>query len=182
MQALVQYLQANGNTIPGDTRVVVVPNTNPDGIAAGSRNNSRNVNVDRNFPTANWSASIETASGTLPTGGGTSPGSEPEAAALIALVRQLKPRLSVSYHAQGRLVGANKFADSVTIGDVYSSTVGYKTMYYNAEAVMGYPMTGEFEDWMGEEMNIPAILIELPTASGNYLNAQLPAIKKMFTL
>jgi hypothetical protein len=134
------------------------------------------------FPTANWSASIETTSGTLPTGGGTSPGSEPEAAALITLVRQLKPRLSISYHAQGRLVGANKFADSVSIGDIYSSTVGYKTMYYNAEAVMGYAMTGELEDWMGEEMNIPAILIELPAASGNYLNAQLPAIKKMFAI
>ncbi len=182
MQALVQYLQANGDSIPADKRIVIVPNTNPDAVATNSRNNSRNVNVDRNFPTANWSASIETTSGTLPTGGGTSPGSEPEAAALITLVRQLKPRLSISYHAQGRLVGANKFADSVSIGDIYSSTVGYKTMYYNAEAVMGYPMTGELEDWMGEEMNIPAILIELPAASGNYLNAQLPAIKKMFAI
>ena len=182
MQALVQYLQANGDTIPADKRIVIVPNTNPDGIAAGSRNNSRNVNLGRNFPTANWSASIETTSGTLPTGGGTAPGSEPEAAALITLVKQLKPRLAISYHAQGRLVGVNKFADSVAIGDIYSSTVGYKTMYYNAEAVMGYAMTGELEDWMGEEMNIPAILIELPAASGNYFNAQLPAIKKMFAI
>lgn len=182
MQALVQYLQANGDTVPADKRIVIVPNTNPDGIAVGSRNNSRNVNLGRNFPTANWSASIETTSGTLPTGGGTSPGSEPEAAALINLVRQLKPRLSISYHAQGRLVGANKFSDSVAIGDIYASTMGYRTMYYNAEAVMGYAMTGEMEDWMGEEMNIPAILIELPSASGNYLNAQLPALKKMFAI
>jgi len=182
MQALVQYLQANGDTIPADKRIVIAPNTNPDGIAVGSRNNSRNVNLGRNFPTANWSASIETTSGTLPTGGGTSPGSEPEAAALIQLVRQLKPRLSISYHAQGRLVGANKFSDSVAIGDIYATTVGYRTMYYNAEVVMGYAMTGEMEDWMGEEMNIPAILIELPSASGNYLNAQLPALKKMFAI
>ena len=183
MQAWVQYLQANaGDVIPAGKRVVIVPNTNPDAIAKNSRNNSRNVNVDRNFPTANWSASIETTSGTLPTGGGTSPGSEPEAAALISLTRQLRPRLSVSFHAQGRLVGANKFSDSVAIGDIYASTVGYRTMFYNAEAVMGYPMTGELEDWMGEEMNIPAILIELPAASGNYLNAQLPALKKMLAV
>ncbi|MGV9002353.1 MAG: M14 family metallopeptidase [Candidatus Saccharimonadaceae bacterium] len=182
MQAWVKYLQSYGDSIPADKRVVIVPNTNPDGIAAGSRNNSRNVNIDRNFPTANWQASIETTSGTLPTGGGTSAGSEPETAALMALTRQLRPRVEVSFHAQGRLVGANKFSDSVSIGDVYAKTVGYKTMYYDAEAVMGYPMTGEFEDWMGEEMNIPAILIELPSASGNYLNAQLPALKKMLSL
>ncbi len=182
MQAWAQYLQAYGDIVPANTRVVIVPNTNPDGIAANSRNNSRNVNIDRNFPTANWQASIETASGTLPTGGGTSKGSEPETAALIALTRQLRPRAEISFHAQGRLVGANKFSDSVSIGDIYAKTVGYKTMYYNAEAVMGYPMTGEYEDWMGEELNIPAILVELPSASGNYFNAQLPALKKMLAL
>lgn len=182
MQAWVAHLQAYGDIVPAGKRVVIVPNTNPDGIASGTRYNSRNVNLGRNFPTVNWSASIETASGTLPTGGGTSPGSEPEAAALIALTRQLRPRLEVSFHAQGRLVGANKFGDSVAIGNVYASTVGYQTMFYNAEAVMGYPMTGEYEDWMGEEMGIPAILIELPSASGSYLNAQLPALKKILAL
>jgi len=183
MQAWVKHLQAYaGDLIPADKRIVVVPNTNPDGIAAGSRYNANNVNLGRNFPTKNWSASIETSSGVLSNGGGTAPGSEPEAAALIKLVRQLKPRLAISYHAQGRLVGANKFADSVAIGDIYAKTVGYKTMYYNAEDVMGYAMTGEMEDWMGEEMNIPAILIELPTHSGNYLNAQMNALKKMLAI
>ena len=182
MQAWVQHLQAYGDIVPADKRVVVVPNTNPDGVAAGTRYNSRNVNLGRNFPTNNWSASIETASGTQPTGGGTSPGSEPETAALIKLTRQLRPRLEISFHAQGRLVGANKFRDSTAIGDIYAKTVGYKTIYYDAEAVMGYPMTGEYEDWMGEEMNIPAILIELPTHSGNYFTAQLPALRKMLAL
>lgn len=179
MQAWVQHLQAYGDIVPAGKRVVIVPNTNPDGIAGNTRYNSRNVNIGRNFPTANWSASIQTSSGTQVTGGGTSPGSEPEASALIALTRQLRPRLEVSFHAQGRLVGANKFRDSTTIGDIYAKIVGYRTIYYDAEAVMGYPMTGEYEDWMGEEMNIPAILIELPSHSGNYFNTQLPALRRM---
>lgn len=55
-------------------------------------------------------------------------------------------------------------------------------MYYNAEQVMGYSMTGEYEDWMGEEMGIPAILIELPTHGGNYLDSQLPALRKMLSV
>lgn len=183
MQAFVTYLQTNAYKIPSDKRVVIVPNTNPDAIAVGSRNNANNVNIDRNFPTANWTSSIETANGTLAQGGGTSAGSEAETKALMAVTRQLRPRLEVSFHAQGRLVGANKAGDSVAIGDIYATTVGYKTMYYNAEEVMGgYAMTGEYEDWMGEELGTPAILIELPSASGNYLQAQLTALWKMISI
>ncbi len=182
MQAWVDHLMSNGYKIPADKRVVVVPNTNPDGIAAGTRYSATNVNLGRNFPTANWKADIETASGVQKNGGGTSAGSEPEAKALINLTRKLRPRLEVSYHAQGRLVGANKFGDSVSIGNVYASMVGYRTMFTDAEAVMGYPMTGEYEDWMGEEMGIPAILIELPSHSGNYLNSQLSALFRMLSV
>ena len=182
LQAFVGWLRANAYRIPGDKRIVVVPNTNPDGIAIGKRYNARDVNLGRNFPTKNWSAAIDTANGRLPKGGGTSAGSEPEAKALIRLTRQLRPRLEVSYHARGSLVGANKYGDSVRIGNIYAQTVGYGTMYYNAEDVMGYAMTGEYEDWMGEEMNIPAILIELPTHGGNYLTSQLPALLKMFNI
>lgn len=182
MQAWVTYLQSNGFKIPADKRVVVVPNTNPDGIAAGSRNNANNVNLGRNFPTANWKADIQTTNGLLQNGGGTSAASEPETSALLNLTRQLRPRLEVSFHAQGRLVGANKYGDSVAIGNTYAGIVGYQTMFYNAEAVMGYEMTGEYEDWMGEEMGIPAILIELPSHSGNYLNSQLTALLRMLTV
>ena len=183
MQAWVTYLQAHAaEVIPAGKRVVIVPNTNPDGIAANSRNNANNANVDRNFPTANWKADTETSGGVLVNGGGTSAGSEPEARALMALTRQLKPRLEVSFHSSGRLVGANKFDDSVAIGSIYAKMVGYVTMFYDAEAVMGYPMTGEYEDWMGESMGIPAILVELPAAAGNYFSTQQAALIRMLSV
>lgn len=182
MQAWADYLMTNAYKIPADKRVVVIPNLNPDGIARGSRNNVNNVNLGRNYPTANWTASIDTASGTLPTGGGTEPGSEPETKAIMAITRQLLPRLEVSFHAQGQLVGANKVADSVSIGSMYASTVGYSTMYNNAEEIMGYSITGEYEEWMGEQYGIPAILIELPSRQGNYLNSQLTALMKLLAV
>ena len=134
------------------------------------------------YPTDNWKASIDTASGNLPTGGGPEPGSEPETKAIIALTSQLRPRLEVSFHAQGRLVGANKVGDSVSIGGTYASTVRYATMFYNAEEVMGYSITGEYEEWMGEQFGIPAILIELPSRQGNYLNSQLNALMKLLAV
>lgn len=182
MQAWVKHLQANANKIPADKKIVVVPNANPDGIANGTRNNARNVNLARNFPSANWSASIDTASGVLPQGGGTAPVSEPEAQALFNLTRQLRPRLSVSFHSQGRLVGANMVGDSAAIGSRYASTVGYGTMFGTAEDVMGYSITGEYETWMGEALGIPAILIELPSHSGNYLSGQMNALDKVLAI
>lgn len=179
MQAWVDYLRAYGDIVPANRKVVVVPNTNPDAIAANMRYNVNNVNIDRNFPASNWQADIETSQGLIINGGGTVPASEPETKALLNLTRQLRPRLAISYHAQGRLVGANQVSISVQAGNVYAQTVGYRTMYGIAEEVMGYPITGEYEDWMGEELGSAAILIELPTPSGNYLTSQLAAIKKM---
>lgn len=183
MQAWVTYLQVHAaEAIPAGKRVVVVPNTNPDGIAAGSRYNANNVNIGRNFATANWKADIETSSGIAVNGGGTSKTSEPESKALAALTVQLRPQLEISFHSSGRLVGANKFGNSIAVGDIYAKIVGYKTMFYDAEAVMGYPMTGEYEDWMGESMGIPAILIELPSATGNYLSTQQAALIRMLSV
>lgn len=176
MQGWVNYMQSYAHELPADTQVVIVPNTNPDGIAKGQRYNAHNVNLDRNFPTANWSASIDTSNGTLSEGGGTGPASEPETKALMSLTRTLRPRLEVSFHAQGSLVGANKVGNSVSVGSTYASMVGYGTMFYNPEEVMGYSITGEYEDWMAEELGAPAILIELPTHSGNYFSTQVNAL------
>jgi len=182
MQAWANYLQSYGYQIPVGKKVVIVPNTNPDGIATGARYNANNVNIDRNFPSDNWRPDIDTASGLLPTGGGTSAGSEPETKALMSLIRQLRPALEVSFHAQGSLVGANQYGNSISVGTTYASMVGYGTMIGNAEEVMGYSITGEYEDWMGQEMGIPAILIELPRQSGNYIDSQLNALLRLLTL
>jgi len=102
---------------------------------------------------------------------------------LINLTSQLNPRLEVSFHSQGRLVGANGYADSQSIGNTYASLVGYSTMFGGSEEdVMGYSITGEYEDWIGEQLGKPAILIELPSNSGNYFSSQQTALWRMVNL
>lgn len=170
MDAWVDYLRLNAYRIPSGKQIVVIPNMNPDGIATGNRLNARNVNLARNYPTSDWQKNIETVGGYLPGGGGSSAGSEPETKAAMSAVSSLPIRLAISYHAQGSLVGSNNYGSADKYASRYASTLGYGNMSYNAEETMGYAITGEFETWLSER-GVPAILIELPTTSGNYLSS-----------
>jgi protein MpaA len=182
MQDWANYLDSNAYKIPTGRQVVIVPAVNPDGLAVLSRNNAHNVNIDRNFATADWQTDIDSSGGIVKGGGGTAPMSEPETRALASLTTSLLPRLEVSFHAAGSLVGANEFGDSVAIGTLYASCVGYTSMIGHAEETMGYTITGEYEQWEGEQYGTPAILLELPTAYGRYFSAHLNTLWKMVNI
>ena len=40
----------------------------------------------------------------------------------------------------------------------------------DAEEIMGYTFSGQYETWISEQLGKPAILIELPTATGRYFS------------
>lgn len=98
-----------------DACAVVVPVLNPDGVLQGTRQNASGVDLNRNFPGANW---LPDASPTYwPTttvrrsehrtqisSPGTAPGSEPETRALMALVDEVGPELVVDLHTPLDLV------------------------------------------------------------------------------
>jgi protein MpaA len=75
----------------------IVSDLNPDGVAAGTRQNAHGVDLNRNFP---W--------GWRPLNGvyesGARPLSEPEARIAQALVRRVRPRLTIWFHQQLDLV------------------------------------------------------------------------------
>lgn len=183
MLSWIYHLDAYGYQIPSDRKVVVVPSVNPDGLASSSRYNANNVNIGRNFPSANWESDVDLGGGeTMIGGGGSEPLSEPESRALANLTTRLQPRLEVSFHAQGSLVGANQYGDSTAIANLYSSTVGYTSMVGVAEETMGYSITGEFEEWAGEQYGTPAILIELPSYWGSYFTSHKNILWRMVSI
>ncbi|HET9102066.1 MAG TPA: M14 family zinc carboxypeptidase [Solirubrobacteraceae bacterium] len=84
--------------VPRGVQLWVVPEANPDATAAGTRKNAHGVDLNRNFP-YRW------APITTPVyDAGPRPASEPETRALMALVRRVRPAVTITYHQHMDLV------------------------------------------------------------------------------
>lgn len=179
-QQWIDELEAKARDIPTDRQVVVIPVVNPDGIARSGRNNANNVNLNRNFPTFNWTSDTPVSSGNVEKGaGGPSPLSEPESKALANFTLNLQPRFVVTYHSKGSLVNSNDVGISFDLGKQYARLAGYGYVSNAAtNETFGFTMTGTYEDWLVEQ-GIPAILIELNTDTGYHFGQNRSAMWAM---
>ena len=135
-------------------KLIFVPILNPDGVARGTRTNARGVDINRNFPTLNWSP-IATQDRYPP---GPSPASEPETQHVLGLLSRHNPRLIISLHAQLHMVNYDGPAK-----DLAERLAAYNG--YRVSQDIGYPTPGSLGTYAGVERNIPIITLELPSVS-----------------
>ncbi len=137
------------------TRWVVIPIVNPDGYNRRKRRNARRVDLNRNFPTANW----ERTSPRSRMYGGDAPASEPETQAIITTIKRYRPARVITIHSIGERRYCNNF-------DGPALDLALRMQRYNDYPVVpsiGYPTPGSLGTWAGRERQIPTVTLELPS-------------------
>jgi protein MpaA len=149
---VVVELCARRPTGPGawPAPVWIIPALNPDGIARGSKNSARDVDLNRNFPSRSFST--DHAPGYFP---GEAPLSEPETRALADLVEHGPIRGVVAVHAPFACV--NYDGPAAAWAEAVARASGWP-----ARADIGYPTPGSLGSWLGVDRRLPVLTLELP--------------------
>jgi murein peptide amidase A len=169
--ALVFHWIAMAQTPPADMPLPIhwrfIPTLNPDGMFArpARRVNAHGVDLNRNFPTPNWSRDArqywESRTGSDPRRWpGNKALSEPESRFLLEQMESFKPHLIVSVHAPyGVLDFDGPSVPPSRLGRLYLDQVGI------------FP--GSLGNYGGVHKGVPVVTIELPSATHTPLDTEM---------
>jgi protein MpaA len=135
---------------PPGTSLLIVDAFNPDGCAAGTRQNAHGVDLNRNSP-SHWQH-LDQPGGTYYSG--PRPLSEPESRAIVRFVRRFRPSISIWYHQHARLVDAS--GGDPRIERAYAHLVGLPFRHLGV-------IPGSITSWQNATFSSDtAFVVELP--------------------
>ncbi len=129
---------------------IVIPCLNPDGYRNQNRVNGNGTDINRNFPTKNWSAKYEQPRYNP----GTAPLSEPESKALDQLIRMTRPRLIIHAHSWQPCIIYTGDAGR-PLAEALAACSGYPS-----KSDIGYATPGSLGEYGYSEHGTPVICIE----------------------
>jgi protein MpaA len=128
----------------------IVPALNPDGLAAGTKNNARDVDLNRNFAATSWVATHKAGYHPGPT-----PESEPETQAMVQLIERTGATRFIALHSPYRVV--NWDGAGQALAEEMAAANGY-----GASGDMGYPTPGSFGSKYGVDHGLEVVTLEIP--------------------
>lgn len=151
--AIGRFMQelAENPTVKCDYNLYFLPCLNPDGKALRTRFNANKVDLNRNYPTANFKNETQTLSYEKVKCG--SPASETETRFMMELVETYKPAMIISIHSDLHLIDYDGPAEK--LAKMYAEKTGYRLVEN-----VGYETPGSFGTWAGIEKKIPLITLE----------------------
>ena len=158
----VDYYSVHYEAIPREVTAIFIPDVNPDGHALKQRFNANGVDLNRNWPTADWQADTFAAEGLIKGGGGKAPLSEPETTAVWNYIQKNNIISTMWYHARGGMVvdteptAANKQRYSTQLAQLLAATTGYDY----EQTWTSYEVNGDVSDFLNSK-GIYSLTIEL---------------------
>lgn len=129
---------------------ILVPCLNIDGYTQNNRLNGSGVDLNRNFPSHDWSPLAATPRYQP----GPSPGSEPEIKAVVELISQANPSLIVHFHSWHPCIVYTGY-----LGALPAEFIAERTPYQAKEDI-GYPTPGSLGQYGWLNHQTPVICIE----------------------
>jgi protein MpaA len=179
---LIAYINERPDTIPDDVTLYIIRNMNPDGEARAhgvdGRVNNNGVDLNRNFPSENWSADWNRDGCWIyrPTTGGLYPGSEPETRTVMSFVESREITALISYHSAALGVfpgGVPWTAESKQLAKALAKATGYPYPPVDTGCVY----TGTLADWAVENGVGAAVDMELRDHKNTDFSENLKALK-----
>ncbi len=178
---LIMYIIDHPDVIPEDVTLYIIRDMNPDAEARANDENGRvnnnGVDLNRNFPSDNWSADWDRDGCWVlrPTTGGAYGGSEPETRAVMSFIAGHNIQAMISYHsaALGVFPGGVPWEPaSKRLAGALSRVTGYPYPPIDTGCVY----TGTLADWAVENGVGAAVDMELNTHENTDFDRNLQAL------